>query len=226
MLSNLAPKAKAAVFVGIGSLIAGSGTLIYDIFTTKTIKEFIETKHFTILTSNSEDSDTWKAIIQDYTEQIKTQKKLKINNFEGGDENKIQELQKACESILSVKYRVAVSNGIVNQVLWCVKQQKVEDYLIKNKFNVLKTTDTENTGDDPKWDEKIKEYLRVSENNKEKQLSEVTLEKSKSGTIDTAEKKSFINACKKLNETKHFKEDFVKSYQLATSWCAEKQGES
>lgn len=221
MLLNLPIHAKAAISIGVFCLVGGTVAVTYNIFTTSTLEEVIKSRDFVFLTIN--DSDDWKAILEDYTKEIKTKEKLKINNFEGGGEEQISEFEKQCKSLLNIKYRVALSNGIAGQILWCVKQQTVEDYLTKNKYTVLKTDSTESQNDNTKWDAKIKEYLKLPKGDKKNKFPELTLENSKENDINSEERTKFIDACKKVNKIKHFKEDFIKSYHLAAEWCAEKK---
>lgn len=214
MLANLTAKAKLAIFFGVATLVAGTGVVIHDISTTETIEQITKLRNFDLL---GDDKD-WKEVLKDYTEQVATKKELKLLQFNGG-EDKVEEFKKNCQTMLKIKYRVAESDGTLDSVLWCFKQQTVKDYLTKNKYTPLKTEFRIGTEDNPKWDKKIQEYLKTIPENK---MTNLKVEQDSDSEIAESYRTAFIKECENLSKIKHFEEEFEKSYDLSSLWCAEK----
>ncbi|OAL10468.1 hypothetical protein A6V39_00190 [Candidatus Mycoplasma haematobovis] len=216
MFLNLTSKAKFAVVTGVVSLVGGSATLIHDIITTESVEAIIKLRNFELI----DDDAKWAEVLEDYTREIKTQTDLKIPDFEGGT-GKVEEFKKHCKQILSIKYRIADSLDLVDLALWCVKQQTVSDYLIKNKYTLLKTDHRVYDKDNPMWDKKIKEYLQLPKENTEDKISELKITNSSLERVDESDRTAFIEECKKLSKIKHFDKNFEQSYTLSALWCAE-----
>ncbi|OAL10441.1 hypothetical protein A6V39_00055 [Candidatus Mycoplasma haematobovis] len=218
MALNLGIKGKIALGAGsLGVIGGGGGILANHILSGDTIRDHLKKTGFTVL----EDSATeWTSILTDYIKAVQTNTSLKFEGFNGavGQEAKLKQF---CKELLDNKHKTQETNNNFKKVAWCIKEQTVSDYLGIEGHRVFNVTTTGTNDDNGKWDQKAKDYSKLTDSDGNKKITSLSLSKSNLDTVSDEDRNKVKEACKGLNGKKHFEEEFVHSKNLVINWCSE-----